>query len=320
MKNFKKKTCMLIIASTVGLSSTSFATPYTIKSGDSFWKISNQFNVSLESVFKANNANENTVIYPGQVIEVPSVGKGTKKTSRNIISREMPKTIVHTVVSGDSLWTLSNKYYVSIEEILKDNSDIDEDTVLQVGQKLNIPASSNSNSVVNNVISTDTNKTVEGEYGEYLNWFDEVNSILPIGTVFKVTDFNTGKSFTMKRTIGSFHADCEALTLEDTEIIKGIWGGFSWVRRPVIVQTGDRLIAASMTAMPHAGVDSEEGGKHVEWRSGDYGAGANYDYVKGNGMDGHVDIHFAGSKRHKDGAVDQKHQECIKIAAGKTNK
>ena len=212
---------------------------------------------------------------------------------------------------------MSNKYNVSIEEILKNNSDIDEDTVLQVGQKLNIPVATNSNAIAI-ATNVDTNKTVEGKYGEYLNWFDEVNNdILPIGTVFKVTDFDTGKSFTMKRTIGSFHADCEALTLEDAEIIKDIWGGFNWNRRPVIVQVEDKLIAASMTAMPHAGADSAEGGKHTEWRSGDYGPGTNYDYIKGNGMDGHIDIHFAGSKRHKDGKVDEKHQECIKIAAGK---
>ena len=29
--------------------------------------------------------------------------------------------------------------------------------------------------------------------------------------------------------------------------------------------------------------------------------GINFDYIKGNGMDGHFDIHFAGSTRHMDG-------------------
>ncbi|WP_077369807.1 muramidase family protein [Anaerosalibacter sp. Marseille-P3206] len=258
MKNFKKKTCMLIVASMVGLSSTSVAAPYTVKSGDSFWKISNNFNISLESLMKANNANENTIIYPGQVIEVPNGKKETKVTNttanRSSIGREM-------------------------------------------------------------------NKSIDLGYGEYLDWFDEVKeNVLPIGSVFKVTDFYTGKSFTMKRTIGSFHADCEALTLEDTEIIKEIWGGFNWERRPVIVQAKDRCVAASMTAMPHAGLDSVEGGKYTEGRSGGYGGGTNYDYIKGNGMDGHVDIHFAGSKRHKDGAIDPQHQKCIKIAAGMADK
>jgi len=56
-----------------------------------------------------------------------------------------------------------------------------------------------------------------------------------------------------------------------------------------------------MTAMPHAGNDSAPGGVWTSWRSGDYGAGTNYDYIKGNGIDGHFDIHFYNSTRHKDG-------------------
>jgi len=31
--------------------------------------------------------------------------------------------------------------------------------------------------------------------------------------------------------------------------MKEIWGGFSWVRRPVIIKYNGRKIAASMTAM-----------------------------------------------------------------------
>jgi len=42
--------------------------------------------------------------------------------------------------------------------------------------------------------------------------------------------------------------DCETLTVKDTNIMKEIWGGFSWVRRPVIIKYNGRKIAASMTA------------------------------------------------------------------------
>ncbi|WP_416198464.1 MAG: LysM repeat-containing protein [Sporanaerobacter sp.] len=309
MKKIKEKVCIGLIVSAVGISSTSFASPYTVKSGDSFWKISNQFNVSLESLLKANNANEKTVIYPGQVLEVPN-GKKTvvTTTNRSATGREIPKTIVHIVSSGESLWTISQKYNVSMDQIINANENLSENTVLNIGQELIIPKSPDY---------TQVDKPIDENCGEYLDWFSEVDKgILPIGTVFKVKDFYSGKTFTMKRTMGSYHADCEALTSEDTEVIKDIWGGFSWVRRPVLVQAGDRVVAASMTAMPHAGNDSVEGGKYTEWRSGGYGAGTNLDYIKGNGMDGHVDIHFAGSKRHKDGQIDPEHQKCIKIAAG----
>ncbi|SHI08700.1 LysM peptidoglycan-binding domain-containing protein [Sporanaerobacter acetigenes] len=309
MKKIKEKVCIGLIVSTVGISSTSFAAPYTVKSGDSFWKISNQFNVSLESLLKSNNANDKTVIYPGQVLEIPN-GKKTivTTTNRSTTSREIPKIIVHTVESGENLWIISQKYNVSMDQITNANEDLTENAVLNIGQELIIPIS-----------YTQVDKPIDENYGEYLDWFSDVNNgVLPIGTVFKVKDFYTGKTFTMKRTMGSYHADCEALTSEDTEVIKDIWEGFSWVRRPVLVQVGDRVVAASMTAMPHAGNDSAEGGKYTEWRSGGYGPGTNLDYIKGNGMDGHIDIHFAGSKRHKDGQIDPDHQKCIKIAAGLT--
>ena len=70
--------------------------------------------------------------------------------------------------------------------------------------------------------------------------------------------------------------------------------------------------------MPHAGLDSVAGGVVTNDRSGGYGRGTNFDYVKNNGIDGHFDIHFAGSTRHMDGKQDPDHQKMIKIAAGKT--
>ncbi|HAE91511.1 MAG TPA: peptidoglycan-binding protein LysM, partial [Tissierella sp.] len=112
------------------------------------------------------------------------------------------------------------------------------------------------------------------------------------------------------------HADCETLTKEDTDIMKSIWGDFSWTRRPAIVEYNGRKIAASVTFMPHAGLDSVAGGVVTNNRSGGYGRGINFDYIKGNGIDGHFDIHFAGSTRHMDGKQDNEHQKMIKIAAG----
>ena len=99
--------------------------------------------------------------------------------------------------------------------------------------------------------------------------------------------------------------------------MKEIWGGeFSWVRRPVIIKYNGRKLAASMSSMPHAGNDAAPGGINTSWRSGNYGAGYNLDWVKNNGIDGVLDIHFLNSTRHSDGQVDQKHQDNVKISAG----
>ncbi len=289
----RKMVVFLILTLFLGLNSISFAVPYTVKAGDSFWKISRNFGVSLEQIMKANTANEKTIIYPGQIIEVPTIGEKDSDCK------------VHRVARGDSLWKISQKYGVSIDNIISINKGLSRSTILQIGQTIKIPIINNDSSIK------------EEKYGEYLHWFNEVNTLVPIGSVFKVVDFYTGKSFMAKRTVGSYHADVETLTFQDTVKMKEIWGGYhSWERRPSIIEFNGRRIACSVAGMPHAGIDSVKGGVYTGWRSNNYGSGINFDYVKGNGMDGHFDIHFYSSKRHKDGKVDEAHQKCVKIAAG----
>lgn len=156
------------------------------------------------------------------------------------------------------------------------------------------------------------------KYGEYLDWWKEVRPTLERDkTICEVQDFYTGIRFKIKVTGGTNHADVEALTKEDSEKMKAAWGGeFSWDRRPVLVFHGDRVIAASMANMPHAGVDSKPAREWVSNRSDGYGSGYNYDSVKNNGMDGHVDLHFRNSTRHMDGKQDSRHQAAIRVSAG----
>lgn len=169
----------------------------------------------------------------------------------------------------------------------------------------------------NTVKSAETTSQQSAGKTELLDWWKGGSSAFPRNSTATVKDLYTGKTFKIKRTMGTNHADCEALTLEDTNIIKSIWGGFSWERRPVHVLINGRVLAASMSAMPHAGIDSAPAYQVVNNRSGDYGRGENLDVIKGNGMDGHFDIHFLNSTRHKDSKVDPQHQAAIKVAAGK---
>lgn len=152
---------------------------------------------------------------------------------------------------------------------------------------------------------------------ELLDWWKDGRAVFAVNTVAEVTDLYTGRSFKVKRTMGTNHADAEALTKGDTDIIKSIWGGFSWNRRPVILNISGRRLAASMSAMPHAGIDSAPLNAIVSNRSGDFGRGENLDAVKGNGMDGHIDIHFLNSTRHMDSKKDPEHQAAVMKAAGR---
>ena len=141
------------------------------------------------------------------------------------------------------------------------------------------------------------------------------NKIILKGESFKVIEPTTGTVIDMKRTGGSNHMDVETLTFTDTEKMKYLWDGFSWERKGFILVTRTRdTYIVSMHGMPHAGLDEQIGGKTISARSCGFGTGVNYDYVKDNGMDGHVCIHFKNSRTHCKNAVDYKHQnEIIKL-------
>ncbi|WP_432666042.1 peptidoglycan-binding domain-containing protein [Wukongibacter baidiensis] len=124
------------------------------------------------------------------------------------------------------------------------------------------------------------------------SWFGKIKDIIPRGTTYKITDIKTGKSFNVKRTYGTNHADSETLTKEDTSIMKEVYGGkWSWIRRPIIVEVGDYKLPASMAGMPHGS-----------------------DFIRDNNMGGHFDVHFLKSKTHGTNRINPDHQKAVKEA------
>jgi len=262
--------------------SSAAALTYTVKSGDSLWKLANQFNTSVSELKSLNNLSGD-MIYVGQILKIRS-NTGDQKTEVTLKSQNENTVtyISYTIQPGDNMWALGIKYGIPMAELLKVNN-MNENSPLSVGQKIRIP-----------VHKIAVHDRVSEKHGEYLDWWTEAQYVFPINKVATVTDFQTGKTFKIKRTTGAFHADCEPLTAKDAEIIKEVWGGnYSWAERAVIVEVDGRKIAASMASMPH-----------------------DVEYIKDNNFSGHFDLHFRNSTRHKDGAVSQAHQKQIMIAAG----
>lgn len=143
-------------------------------------------------------------------------------------------------------------------------------------------------------------------------WFGKAEKIFGIDDVATITDLETGLQFKVKRTYGYNHADCEALTREDTAIYRRIFGGqFKWEMRAIIVEVNNHKMIASMAGMPHAGRDDKPANAWVSNRSGGFGTGTNLNAIHGNGMNGHFDIHFLGSKTHGTNRIDDRHQRQI---------
>ncbi|NMM62800.1 LysM peptidoglycan-binding domain-containing protein [Clostridium sp. P21] len=211
----------------------------------------------------------------------------------------------YTVKSGDNSWNISIKFGITQNDLLKENN-LTTSSILTVGQVLKIPK-------INVPV-----KPIYGKFGEDLEWFTEAQYVFPIGASGTLTDFFNGIKFNVKRTIGAGHADSETLTAQDTASMKQAFGGsWTWNVRPMILETNGRKIAVSVAGMPHAGLDAYPSDVSIANRSGNYGTGPNLDYVKGNDMNGHFDIHFLGSLRHKDWQIDPNHQAMINISANR---
>nr|WP_272509075.1 LysM peptidoglycan-binding domain-containing protein [Clostridium ganghwense] len=250
---------------------TSDTSTYEVKSGDTLWRISQKYDISVDELKRINNLTTDA-LYVGQILKLIGDVEGTEPTITYA---------THSVKSGENLWTISVDYGIPMPELLTANG-LSSDSVLSIGQELTIP--------VHNI---PVKPTIAPQYGEYLDWWKEAQYVFTIDAVAKVTDFHTGKTFMVKRTIGANHADCEPLTASDTAIAKEIWAGFSWNSRPVLIEVNGHKIAASMSFMPHS-----------------------IQYITDNNFDGHFDIHFLNSTRHKDGEIDYNHQDKIKISAG----
>lgn len=161
------------------------------------------------------------------------------------------------------------------------------------------------------LMATEVDDSKKGD----LDWFSEVQYIFDRGDVAKITDIDTGRIFMLKRTYGTNHADVEPLTREDAETIKDIWGGWEWTRRAVVVEVDGYILAGSLSAMPHAGMDDAPAEQYISRRSGGYGWGQNLDAVKDNGVNGVIDLHFKNSRNHNTNQIKKAHQDMVKKAA-----
>ena len=152
---------------------------YTVKSGDSLWKISQEYGVSVDAIINANNLTS-TSLQIGDVLIIPVTS--TEEPS-------LPPTsnyIEYTVKSGDSLWLIANRYNTTVDAI-KTASGITSNT-LQIGQVLRIPTSNSYTTYT--VKSGDNLYNIARQFNTTVNEIRNLNgltsNVLSIGQVLRI--------------------------------------------------------------------------------------------------------------------------------------
>lgn len=100
------------------------ASTYTVKSGDSLWKIAQKFDTSV-SHLKSINKLDGDIIFPNQVLltEKKENSSTTKKSTSNSSAQQNTSKGSHTytVKSGDTLSGIAFKHNISISNLMKWN-------------------------------------------------------------------------------------------------------------------------------------------------------------------------------------------------------
>lgn len=171
----------------------------------------------------------------------------------------------------------------------------------QVGTETNSALFSDNakRNAVNPAVKRATGAQYSGEQTEpgVLSDWTAINELIPVNTIFTVTDFNSGISFNMQRIGGINYAQVKTVTPADYNAFLEVFGSESWDHRSVLVEYGDTKYAASLFGMPTNNEAS----------------------ASSDNMNGYTELFFNNSASDLYGIPDEEHNAAItRIAAPDT--
>ena len=133
---------------------------YTVKKGDSLWKIARSYGVSIDELVVYNKIAKDKVLLPGSTINIPPGGRvlapseikpvKPRKASATTAKRastaskpaarkaEVPSDGWYVVKSGDSLGSIASRFQVKMQDLAKLNN-IQRPYIIRAGQRMKIP-------------------------------------------------------------------------------------------------------------------------------------------------------------------------------------
>lgn len=104
---------------------------HTVRRGESLWNIARRYDQKVATLTRVNNLTSNSVLQPGQRLRIPAAGNSDTSQDTG------HKQVRYTVRQGDSLWSISRRFQVSVAALREWNS-LQSQALLQPGQELEL--------------------------------------------------------------------------------------------------------------------------------------------------------------------------------------
>ena len=154
---------------------------YTVKKGDTLYGIAKEYGISVDELKRVNNLTSNTLSI-GEVLVIPEVEEP-----------ETPNENIYIVQSGDTLYSIANKYGMTVDE-LKALNNLTSNT-LSIGQELVVSEGNAATLDTYTVKAGDTLYSIANKYGLTVNELKQLNQltsdVLSIGQVLNVSNSST---------------------------------------------------------------------------------------------------------------------------------
>jgi len=167
----KKK---LMMSVTAGAALATFAatdqveasSSYTVKSGDSLWKIAQKFDTTVSHLKEVNGLTSD-LIHPNQVIltKKPSSSNSSNKSSSTTNSSDKSSGKTYIVKSGDTLSGIAARHNVSLKDLMKWNNL--DTTLIFPGNKFIVKKPTSNSSSSTGSSSSSSNSSSQGSMETY---------------------------------------------------------------------------------------------------------------------------------------------------------
>ena len=135
---------------------------YTVKTGDSLWKIAMGNDLTVDHLKQMNNLTTNT-IYVGQQLRIKEGQTNSQPSQSNSQTNQSSQnTGTYTVKAGDTLWGIANDHDTTVNA-LKQNNHLNSDTIY-VGQVLSLGQATSTSSHSQSSASAQSSSPTNGTY------------------------------------------------------------------------------------------------------------------------------------------------------------